>query len=829
MVSRMDRIYRELIDPVEGLDIDPEHGYLSVIVPEATTNLCTNPSFEYGVTTGWGAYNASDFAITYNWQAYGAAGAVITPNPSVKAGASYASVAMAAGTTYTASVTFQGEAGKIYYIEIAAAGPSTLAIRSWVATGLKQRIWVTYTETASNNRWILVTRDAKYADDHPFYIDGLQVETKPYPTTYCDGDQIGFTLDERDYWWNGTPGASSSNRSAQTRAGGREMNLLSYGFRLITILGLGLAALVDQSLLIPGLGALPQGTGTTIRDFTVVGELEGDTPRHLMAQRADLIDVFKPDAVVTPQELILRYQHCDEDGDADSQSVDIVCKYQSGLEGTGAQLQERLALTFRQYVPFIRSTFSSGVQLGYQTNIASAPYILKRASDGTWGTMGSGLAAGAVYTIVSGRDGTVYIGGGFTQAGGVAGTAYLAQWNGTAWSAVGLGTNNDVYALAVDAQRQVYVGGNFDRVAGGGTFANYVAMWDGFSWNILDGVGMNAVVYALAIGPDGSVYAGGNFTTAGGNAANYIARWNGSAWSPLGSGMNAQVRTISIGKDGKVYAAGDFTTAGGVAASHVAVWNGVTWSALGAGVNDDVLCSIIGPDGSLYLGGDFTNSGGTISLSYVARWNGSSWTSLKSGVNYPVSRMTFENDRLYISGVFTYAGDLYTPSGVVIWTGSAWLPIDIQLALNPNVYAILYDPGTETLFTSFSMDTSANSATVTVPDLSGAITYPIIVFTGPGRLYQLKNYTTGKAIYFDYTLLAGETAVLNLDPQNPSFVSSFNGDIWGAILPGSDTDFLLMPGANNISTYLYGGTTAASKIVMYWQGLYWALDEAILK
>ena len=43
-------------------------------------------------------------------------------------------------------------------------------------------------------------------------------------------------------------------------------------------------------------------------------------------------------------------------------------------------------------------------------------------------------------------------------------------------------------------------------------------------------------VYALVV-YDNKLIAGGLFTTAGGVSANYIASWDGSSWDSLGSGM----------------------------------------------------------------------------------------------------------------------------------------------------------------------------------------------------------------------------------------------------------------------------------------------------
>ena len=49
------------------------------------------------------------------------------------------------------------------------------------------------------------------------------------------------------------------------------------------------------------------------------------------------------------------------------------------------------------------------------------------------------------------------------------------------------------------------------------------------------GVGANDEVNALAV-LGGNVYAGGDFASASGTPANSVAKWNGSSWSELGSG-----------------------------------------------------------------------------------------------------------------------------------------------------------------------------------------------------------------------------------------------------------------------------------------------------
>ena len=168
------------------------------------------------------------------------------------------------------------------------------------------------------------------------------------------------------------------------------------------------------------------------------------------------------------------------------------------------------------------------------------------------------------------------------------------------------------YALAVSGST-LYAGGNFTTA--GGNAANYIAQWNGSSWSAL-GSGMNGAVYALAVSGS-TLYAGGNFTTAGSNAANYIAQWNGSSWSALGSGIGGAhcfVSALAV-SGGTLYAGGYFTTAGGNAATNIAQWNGSSWSALGSGIGGDGFYPTLPwmrwrcRAAQLYAGGYFTTAG----------------------------------------------------------------------------------------------------------------------------------------------------------------------------------------------------------------------------
>jgi hypothetical protein len=49
----------------------------------------------------------------------------------------------------------------------------------------------------------------------------------------------------------------------------------------------------------------------------------------------------------------------------------------------------------------------------------------------------------------------------------------------------------------------------------------------------------------------------------------------------------------------------------------------------------------------------------------------------------------------------------------------------------------------------------------------------------------------------------------------------------GYILPGSDLNWFLLPGSNNVSSLMFGGTTAASDMNMLYKDQYNGIDGAV--
>lgn len=302
-----------------------------------------------------------------------------------------------------------------------------------------------------------------------------------------------------------------------------------------------------------------------------------------------------------------------------------------------------------------------------------------------WSALGGGISSGVVHALAVFDDGAgpgpaLYVGGDFTSAGGVP-VNNIARWDGSRWSTLAGGLNGTVLALAAcdgggDAEPALYVGGGFTEA--GGVPSQHIARWDGGRWSAL-GHGVNGSVHALVIFDDGlgggpALHAGGIFTTAGGASANRIARWHGDRWSSLGSGTSGIVSALAGFDDGggggpALYAGGSFRTAGGIVVNSIARWDGIGWSALGGGVNGPVraLAAVDGGDDGgpkLYAGGEFTSAGGT-SARRLAGWDGIGWSALGTGVDQSI----FALAEFAVDGEGDTGGSALHAAGLVTFDG----------------------------------------------------------------------------------------------------------------------------------------------------------------
>jgi hypothetical protein len=308
----------------------------------------------------------------------------------------------------------------------------------------------------------------------------------------------------------------------------------------------------------------------------------------------------------------------------------------NGVSGTGLVYVYALAVVGNEVVVGGNFTEAGGV---------SANRVARfNTQTNTWSTLGTGSSNGVNGEVralaVVGNE--VVVGGAFTSAGGVSANN-VARFNTqtNTWSTLGTGSSNgvsggSVFALAV-VGNEVFVGGGF--TSAGGVSANRVARfntqtntWSTLGTGSSNGVSGGSVLALAVVGNE--VVVGGLFTSAGGVSANNVARFNTqtNTWSTLGTGSSNGVSGTGlvyvyalavVGNE--VYVGGYFTEAGGVSANYVARFNTQTntWSTLGTGSSNGVnywvyVLAVVGDE--VFVGGGFTLAGG-IASTFIARWN----------------------------------------------------------------------------------------------------------------------------------------------------------------------------------------------------------------
>lgn len=337
----------------------------------------------------------------------------------------------------------------------------------------------------------------------------------------------------------------------------------------------------------------------------------------------------------------------------------------------------------------IRLPFCLGLVIALLATMPSAA----ATGSGGWNSLGHGKKAadpalsGKVETFTN-VGSTLYVGGDFINAGGLAEADHIATWDGHAWGALGGGLGDSpsaVYAIAVDpVTGTVFAGGSFVD-AGGDVHADEIAKFDGTSWSSLASVGLNGPVFALSI-VGRTLYVGGGFSDVNGDgAADAVAAYqiDGGGWSPItdSSGdIGGTVCCLVPDGSGGLYVGGSFLNADGIAtADFLARYlGGTSWSDVGgtSAINNRVRAiAVSGPD--LYVGGDFTNVGGDLNADKVARWDGSSWSALGGAsafgdVATSVYALTVDQSTVFAAGYFNNADGNAKIDGVGAFTDGSW-------------------------------------------------------------------------------------------------------------------------------------------------------------
>jgi uncharacterized delta-60 repeat protein len=262
--------------------------------------------------------------------------------------------------------------------------------------------------------------------------------------------------------------------------------------------------------------------------------------------------------------------------------------------------------------------------------------------DATFSYPSSSLGAnGDVRSVIVQTDGRLVVGGFFTNFNSVAYNR-IARLNsdGSLDSLFnpGAGADSPVYALGetfIGGVRKIVVGGAFASLSG--NVFNYIGRLndDGTPDTTFNagGLGANGTVFALALQSDGKVVIGGDFTAYNNTPVNHIARLNVDGSLDLGftnaisnaaAGANGSVRAIAVQPDGKILIGGAFTSVNGALFNRICRLNanGSTDAQFtpGVGADSTVLSLALQTDERIVVGGQFTHFSG-VSRNYITRLN----------------------------------------------------------------------------------------------------------------------------------------------------------------------------------------------------------------
>jgi uncharacterized delta-60 repeat protein len=294
--------------------------------------------------------------------------------------------------------------------------------------------------------------------------------------------------------------------------------------------------------------------------------------------------------------------------------------------------------------------------------------IARLNSDGSLDTTFNPLGVGhTVFAVAVQTDGKVLLGGSFTICNSIVRNR-IARLNSdgsldTTFNP-GMGASDTVFAVAVQADGKVLLGGEFFFYEG--ILCNHIARLnsDGTLDADFTNTGTDDRVNTVAVQADGKVLIGGYFTSYNGSWCNFLARFNSdrsldTTFNPS-TGTNTSVFAVAVQKDGKVLLVGDFTSYNGMGRKRIVRLNsdGSLDHSFdpGIGASDAVNTVAIQTDGKVLIGGRSDIYNNTI-RSRIVRLNtaGSLDATFNPGrINASVSAVAVQADgKVLLGGLFT--------------------------------------------------------------------------------------------------------------------------------------------------------------------------------
>jgi uncharacterized delta-60 repeat protein len=297
--------------------------------------------------------------------------------------------------------------------------------------------------------------------------------------------------------------------------------------------------------------------------------------------------------------------------------------------------------------------------------------------DTTFNT-GTGIV-GVFYQLAIQTDGKIIAVGDFTTYNGnTANRIVRINTNGTIDSSFvsGTGFNNTAYAISIQSDGQILVGGIFTQYNGTTTNGLVRLNTDGSidaSLNIgtgfLDTFASNGGVESIGLQSDGKILVGGSYEQFNGVTNNKIIRLNtngsvdssfniGTGFSPFIAGNNL-VQTIIVQTDGKVLLGGVFSSYNGTAANNIirlntngSVDSSFVYGTGFSGGASQLYKIVLQSNGQLVVGGAFTQYNGS-SYNGIIRLNtnGSIDTSWIVGTGFGVGGFVLDVE-IYLNTIF---------------------------------------------------------------------------------------------------------------------------------------------------------------------------------
>lgn len=868
--------HRLLPEEKTGYAFDWGHSWWSTVVPEQSTNLIVNPSFERVVgLSAADEYNINGDFVNIEYTEFPPVGATAGKQVArleVSSGIGYIYYYYNSGVTTRAGTnTFSCDvyvtrpdriilgiytvadalvAQRSFDVEAPGWQRYSLTFRTDVATVVRPRM--TYT----NNTVI-----TQYA-----YTDAWQFEHKGYPTTYLDGDMVAFddTRPFQSYYWHGVPHGSTSARAATANDGGRVVGWDETA-EFMTTGVVGLLGMPIEPRTVRMANGEEMHTGIVLggRDFSIVGRIFAKNPQELYRRHNALMKLLRPNNTLGNKPVKLRYQQTDARGNTVGRELEILAAYTSGLAGVINDLyQEALPLQFRASQPNLMETFNHSQEIN-ASKLLYSNGIIYRNSDGDYVNLGEGDTDARIQRVGFLRDGSPLAAGNFTRLCGFD-VDNVGYWDGDSWVQVGSNPPSPVYDIDTG-----YRFGYDLLVASSDGVYEYDPGGD--SWSRLGGLSgaTDDFVTAVARDVNGDVWAAGYFDLLGGVSRQGVAvyRYATDTWETLDEGGiatgdgPANFEDILVTNDGRVFVTGNFYAFDSpdvfALAHRVAMWDDDTglWQRLSLGTDQSGYSIAEGRDGSVYFTGPFTLSGDdAYSLLGVARWNG-------NRLDEPFTIQSVDQNitgatRMFVDpdGIIWFMGevldanskfdvsDTIGPVDFFGWRDGVFYP---PFASNTDgLWDMDSGPGGELIISTARYYDSLSGLSVATPaqdvrvpayyeiEYEGTADTPLIVkIRGSSQPVFVENRDTKGGVYFRHTLTLGdnETMTVRNDGKRSLVYSDGRPNLQKFVLSGLTkmSALRLRPGTNRISIFALGPFGSESTEWVEWRDAHWGIGGAV--